>query len=146
MSWQVARKRPGRKVKQERVYVSLNKRGEIAMNEQAFRAIGQPASVTLLYDTDARLLGVKYPVAIDRHFFTARRYGRGRKMRIVRAARLLKQIGITVGRTLVFENVSVEAFKPGEPMLVLDLNHTRFARQNSDQAAFAAAARFKAGV
>ena len=119
-SWQIARQRPGRKIKQRRIYVSLNRRGEIALNERAFREIGQPASVTLLYDVKTRTIGIKYPVVMDRHFFPARRYGRGRRMRIVRAARMLKQFGIEVDATLVFPNVEVKAYGR-EPMLVFSL-------------------------
>jgi hypothetical protein len=110
--------------KAPRVYVSLNRRGEIAMNAEAFKRIGQPASVTLLYDANRRTIGVKYPVAMDRHFFPARGYGRGRRMRIVRAARLLKQFGIEVERTLVFADVGTATFDEAR-MLVLDLDNAR---------------------
>src|SRR5476651_766561 len=106
-SWQIVRQRRRKAMKQPRIHVSLNRRGEIAMNAEAFKRIGQPASVTLLYDAKTRSIGVKYPVARDLHFFPARRYGRGRRMRIVRAARMLKQFGIEVDRTLVFNNVEV---------------------------------------
>lgn len=94
------------------------------MNERAFREIGRPANVTLLYDATTQRIGVKFPVSIDRHFFPARRYGRGRRMRIVRAARMLKQFGIEVERTLVFQGVRVEKFRK-EPMLVLELESAR---------------------
>ena len=123
-SWQIVRQRPRKAPVQRRIYVSLNRRGEIAMNERAFAAIGRPASVTLLYDARTRSIGVKCPVAMDQHFFPARRYGRGRRMRIVRAARMLKQFGIEVAATLVFPNVEVRLFGK-EPMLVLALGEAR---------------------
>jgi hypothetical protein len=81
----------------------------------------RPASVTLLYDSQARIIGVKYPVSADRQFFMARRYGRNRKMRIVRAARALKQFVIRVEHILKFYNPPVVTFR-NEPMLLLDLN------------------------
>jgi hypothetical protein len=40
----------------------------------------------------------------------ARRYGRDRKMRIVRAARALKQFGISVEQTLKFYNPPVVTY------------------------------------
>ena len=123
-SWQIVRQRSRKSRVQGRIYVSLNRRGEIAMNAEAFKRIGEPASVTLLYDEKTRVIGVKFPVVMDRHFFPARRYGRGRRMRIVRAARMLKQLGIEVAATLVFPNVEVRAFGK-EPMLVLGLNTAR---------------------
>ena len=101
--------------------MSINKRGEIAMNAEAYQRIKSPASVTLLYDTDSRRIAIKYPVAPDQNFFPVRRYGRGRKMRIVRAARLLKQFGITVERTLIYKTPETQ-FLDGHPMLVLKLD------------------------
>lgn len=120
-SWKVAVRERPREWKMRRLYVSLNRRGEIAMNEAAFHEIGRPANVTLLYDERTRCIGVKYPVPVDRHFYPARRYGRGRRMRIVRAARMLKQFGIEVERTLRFPDVRVEIFRK-ERMLVLELD------------------------
>ena len=86
--WTIAIKPRPRRPGGERVYVSINKRGEIAMNAEAFRRIGQPATVTLLYDDVHKRIGVKFPVPLDRNFFPVRRYGRGQQMRIVRAAKL----------------------------------------------------------
>jgi hypothetical protein len=109
--------------RRERMYVSLNKRGEIVMNGRAFDEIGPTANVTLMYDAERRAIGVKRPVGKDRHFFPVRRYGRGQRMHIVRAAKLLEQFGITIERTRVFEDISVEVFE-GEPMLLLELDST----------------------
>ena len=124
MSWQVVKEREleRRAAAEPEIYVSLNRRGEIALNKHAFAAIREPYNVTLLYDPEARTIGVKFPVALDGNFFAAQPYGRGRRMRIVRAARLLKQFDIEVTRTLAFRDVRVEDLRPGEPMLVLDLD------------------------
>ena len=91
------------------------------MNAAAFREIDEPASVTLLYQATKRRIGVKCPVAADENFFRVRRYGRGRRMRIVRAGRLLKQFGVEIGRTLIFANAETVTFR-GSPMLVLPLD------------------------
>ena len=101
-------------------YVSLNKRGEIALNDRAFAAIMRPASVTLLYDPQTHTIGVKFPVTADSNFYMARRYGRERKMRIIRANRALKQFGIRVEHTLKFHNPPVISYR-NEPMLLLEL-------------------------
>lgn len=123
-AWNIALSRETKRPRDRPLYVSLNKRGEIAMNARAFAAIGSPYNVTLLYDEGKRSIGVKFPVSADGHFFPVKRYGRGRRMRIVRAARLLKQFGIAVERTLVFSPVRVETFRQ-EPMLVLELDTAR---------------------
>ena len=133
--WQIVRQRSRKAAVEGRIYVSLNRRGEIAMNERAFREIGRPASVTLLYDADTRSIGVKFPVAIDRHFFPARAYGRGRRMRIVRAALMLKQFGIEVERTLVFVGARSVKFQ-GSPMLILSLEEAKVVSRRADRAEF----------
>lgn len=122
--WKIATEKPRRRQKAVRVYVSLNKRGEIVMNEPAWKFIGDPASVTLLFYPEKKYIGVKYPLAIDRHFFMMRRYGRGRRNRIVRARRLLKQFGIEIDRTIIFNSIQMVNYQ-GSPMLLLDLGDTR---------------------
>ena len=122
--WRIATTRRRRKRKEVRVYVSLNKRGEIVMNEPAWKFIRDPASVTLLYDAASRSIGVKCPLAIDRHFFMMRRYGRGRRNRIVRGGRMLKQFGIEVDKTIVFNSIQMVNYD-GSPMLLLNLDNTR---------------------
>ena len=104
------------------------------MNASAFKAIKEPANVTLLYwrpregagsgELRSGAIGVKYPVAADRNFFPVRRYGRGRKMRIVRGGRLLKQFGLELERTLSWTDPEMVEFR-GEPMLVLWLDAGR---------------------
>jgi hypothetical protein len=61
-------------------------------------------------------------VSRDANFFLARRYGRDRKMRIVRASRLLKQFGLQLEHTLKFHNTPVVIYR-NEPMLLLELAH-----------------------
>jgi hypothetical protein len=101
------------------------------MNAAAFHAIGEPANVALFYRPSGGecgmqkapmgTIGVKFPVWQDREFFPVRQYGRGQKMRIVRAWRLFKQFDLRLDRTLVFKNVEVTLLD-GQPMLVLDLD------------------------
>jgi len=119
--WRIAIKPRPRRPGGERVYVSINKRGEIAMNAEAFRRIGQPATVTLLYDATHKRIGLKFPVPADRNFFPVRRYGRGQQMRIVRAGRLLKQFNLKITQTLIYPHCPTINLN-GHPMLVLDLS------------------------
>ncbi len=122
--WQIAKK-PLRKARPGPFrYVSLNKRGEIVINPAAWGEMGETYNVTLLYDEAKRRIGVKFPVAGDGHFFAVCRYGRGRKLRVVRAARLLKQFGIEIDKTQVFSRPEVVRFD-GVPMIVLELDKAR---------------------
>ena len=119
--WQIAEPRRRKPKPEPRIYVSLNARGEIAMNAEAFWQIDEPVRVTLMYNAKRRTIGVKYSVGADEHFFRVRGYGRGRRMRIVRAGRLLKQFDIPLDRTLVFTDIEIIEHK-GARMLLLELD------------------------
>lgn len=119
--WEITKQRKRAQRKAAGVYVSLNKRGEIVMNAAAFRRIDEPANVTLLYDAKKGRVGVKFPHWTDENFFKVRNYGRGRRNRIVRGGRMLKQFGIVIEKTLVFRDPPLER-KDGHPMLVLQLD------------------------
>ena len=142
-NWDVAISRQTKRQRQRPAYVSLNKRGEIAMNDRAFKLIRCPYNVTLLYLPPAEedgpgqgttaaalghrsferrgVLGVKFPVWQDADCFPVRRYGRGGRMRIVRAAYALKQFGIRVDHTLKFYDPPVVTYR-NEPMILLELD------------------------
>ena len=114
-----------KKVRVGRVYASLNRRGEIAMSGAAWEAIGGPWKVALVYDRAGRRIGVKFYEYSDASSYPVKPYGRGGRMRIVRASRLLERFGLSVKETLVFENAAVvESGKV--KMLVLELG-PRFA-------------------
>ena len=119
--WKIVEQRRRKERAGRRIYVSLNGRGEIAMNPEAFWQIDEPVNVTLLYDVKRRMIGVKVSVTADGDFFRVRRYGRGGRMRIVRAGRLLKQFGLTVERTLVFTGIEFTDYK-GAAMMLLSLD------------------------
>ena len=114
---------------QPRLYVSLNKRGEIAINPAAWGALEKAVRVTLYYDKQTRQIGVKAQGFGERQWFPARAYGRGGRLRVVRAMRLLKQFGVVVETTLVFEDVKVTMMGK-DPMLVLEMDKAeRISRQ-----------------
>jgi hypothetical protein len=135
-NWEIAEGRAVKVQMEWAPYVSLNKRGEIAMNDAAWGAIGRPWNVTLLYrppTTPASghpssgrrgAIGIKFPVFEDSGYefepFPVRMYGRGRRMRIVRAMRMLKQYRIEVTETLQFVDPEIEKYD-GEKMIVLEL-------------------------
>jgi hypothetical protein len=104
--------------------VSINKRGEIVLSRSARRLLNETNYVSLHYDPDRHCIGVKYP-KLPEHFFKLRRYGREGRMRVVRASRFFKQVGIETRETLIFRHPALE---PG-PMLVLEL---RMANNSND--------------
>ena len=118
--WQIVHNEKRSRVPSARLYVSLNKRGEIVINPAAWRWMGDIYNVTLLYDAERRLIGVKSPVALDRHFFPVGRCGRGTRQHIIHARRLIKQFEINVNETLIFQNIEMTYYN-GERILILDL-------------------------
>ena len=136
-NWDIAISRQTKRQRARGPYVSLNKRGEIAMNDQAFKLIGCPYNVALLYlppsiisaneivtalgGVPKGIIGVKFPVSQDLYFYPVRRYGRGGRMRIIRAAHALNQFGISTDHTLKFYNPPILYYR-NEPMLVLELD------------------------
>jgi hypothetical protein len=118
--WLIVERRLGKRRQRRGRYVSINKRGEIAMNDDAWSAIRRAYNVTLLWNPRQRIIGVKFPRSVDRNFFPTRGYGRGRKMRVVRAGRLLKAAGLVIPETLRFPNTELVMWGE-DPMLVLRL-------------------------
>ena len=108
---------PKRLERWEYLYASINSRGDIAFNALLHRDLRDTASVELFYDPETQCIGIRYPTPGDKHFFRVRSHGRNGRSSVVRAARLLKQFGIKIDRTLVFEDIHVT----DGPMLVLDL-------------------------
>jgi hypothetical protein len=98
-------------------YVSINPRGEIALNSAAHRLMGGVNYVSLHYDPETNRIGIK-ELSFDEHIFDLRKYGRRGRMKVVRAKRLLKKFGIRIEQTLRFTKITRE---PGL-MLVLDLS------------------------
>lgn len=122
--WEIVDRPRGRGERERRIYASLNPRGEIVLNAEAFERIKKPASVTLLYNEEKRQIAVKYPIREDRNFFLVRRCGRGRRNLIIRAERMLKQFDISIGQTLIFKDIKLELVG-GHPALLLDLDNAK---------------------
>jgi hypothetical protein len=108
-------------------YVSINSRGEIVINAAARELLNGANYVHLFYDAETNRLGIAWPKMDDYGLetFTLRRHGRGGRLRIIRARRLLKQFGITITETLVFRDIKLES----GPMLVFDLCESEYKKR-----------------
>ncbi len=85
----------------ERLYATLNPRGEFVINLQTYIKLNEPEAVVLLYDPDTRTIGVKpsrldVPNAIQVHIRHAR-YNR-----VIRSRPFLKENGIELNGTIQF--------------------------------------------
>lgn len=102
-------------------YVSLNQYGDIILNKIAHESLGSPETCALLYDRERLTIGIK-PSPIDmNNAFPLRPRGPHGGVRI-RAHRLLRDFGIAVSQTLVFDGCQID----NRGILILD---TRMARE-----------------
>lgn len=100
------------------IYVSINRFGVIVLNRRAIAALGQPKTVSLLFDGDNGAIGLKPCKAIMPNAFPLVPRGRCGNQ-IIRALAFCKEHEIDPSGTIRFLNAEME-----NDVLVLDLNHT----------------------
>lgn len=118
------------------VYVTMNSKGTIVMNREAYERMGAPAAFNLLYDSANNTIGLKPTAAAMRNAYPALVSGRhgGRKLS---AYRLITECGLCIDETLEFRDAEIDQ----DGILVLNLrtakvsnralNHPK--RKNKDQ-------------
>ncbi len=99
-----------------RLYVTMNRRGEIAMNGMTYERLGSPEAFLVMFDKTNSRIALKPTRAVMKNAYPARKYGR-RGARIVRAYRLLTEFGILVPDTIEFKDAEIST----EGHLILDL-------------------------
>ena len=100
----------------DRLYVTINPRGDFVVNMQTFLAMNEPEAVVLLYDKNSRSIGVRrsrttVPNAILVHTRHAR-YNR-----VFRSKKFLVKHGIVLKNTVQFPTAIIDE----EGVLVLNL-------------------------
>jgi hypothetical protein len=88
--------------------ISLNARGEIAMNDATWNELGRPWFVVVLFEPASRLIGIRFAKPETRNALPVRLYGAS-KARVVRARRLLRQFDIEITETLRFASPRLAA-------------------------------------
>ena len=98
------------------VYVTMNSKGTIVMNREAYERLGAPAAFNLLYDSANNTIGLKPTAAAMRNAYPALKSGRhgGRK---VAAYRVITECGLHIGDTLEFPDAEIDQ----DGILVLNL-------------------------
>jgi len=114
-SWQKCLKPEAAQKRRPKICISLNRRGDIALNAAAWNALGRCWCVVLLFDAAARRIGLQPVNPGEANAFTLRRT-RSLGAKVIRAARLMKQFGIEIAETIRFPAPEVEG-----RVLVLDL-------------------------
>jgi hypothetical protein len=81
-------------------HVTVQKRGTLSLNRSAFEALGAPDAVKLLYDRDARIIGLRAVPAADPDASLVRASSRGRGPWVVSAMAFTKFYGIDTSTTV----------------------------------------------
>ena len=97
-------------------YVTMNRKGQIAMNRKTYEAFGEPVAVNLFFDKVNNRIGLKPTALAARNAFPVAKQGRhGGKM--VRAYRMMQEFGIDLPETIQFRDVEIDE----DGILILDL-------------------------
>src|SRR5437868_6045895 len=81
-----------------RLYATMNRKGEIALNKITYKRVGEPTAFIILYNRPNSLIALKPTADGVRNSYPVRRHGR-KGGRIVRAFRLLTEYGIKLPDT-----------------------------------------------
>ena len=94
-----APQRPGRRKLQP--YASINPRGEIVLNPTVFPLLEGWNYVALHYDDATGNLAITRPTWTGR-IYNVKKFGRKKRLRVVRAARFLNHLGLKIEKTMIF--------------------------------------------
>lgn len=102
-----------------RVYVTLNRKGEIIMNGTAYRRAGEPAAFLVMYNKPNSLIALKPTALAMRDAYPVRK--QGRRCHVIRVLRLLNDHNIKLPDTIEFRDADVDM----DGILILDLRTAR---------------------
>lgn len=105
---------------QSRIFVTMNRKGEIVLNGMAWRRMGEPAAFLVMYNQPNSLIALKPMAAAMKNAYPARKHGRS-DGRVVRAFRLLTEYGIKLPDTVEFRDAEIDM----DGQLILDLRTAR---------------------
>ncbi|MBK9216595.1 MAG: hypothetical protein IPM59_13560 [Chloracidobacterium sp.] len=94
------------RVPRNAVTVTLNHRGVLRLNPKAFEAIGAPKAVTLHYDENERIIGIKPEDIRRRNAFPLKIKDYGRN-RVVHILPFCKHWMIKIERTVLFHEIDM---------------------------------------
>ena len=120
VEWEILPKDDGIAPNSSGVYVTINRRGAIALNKVAYGRMGEPAAFLIMFDkTNSRIM-LKPAALATKHAYRA---GKNRKRGgpLVRAYRLITQFGVKIPETLEFKDAEIDI----DGQLVLDLRTAR---------------------
>jgi hypothetical protein len=105
--------------RRQRVRVTLNKHRTMVLNQVAYKGIGEPKAVELMFDANRNMIGLRRCDPAKKNAFHIRPSKQGRHVSIALGA-FLTHFEIKPTRTVLFEDPSLDA----SGLLTLDLTKT----------------------
>ena len=102
------------------VYVTMNRKGEIALNKVAYKRVGEPTAFLIYFNRPNNMVALKPTAAAIKNAYPVRKQGR-RGGRVVRAFRLLTEFGLKLPDTVEFKDPEIDR----DRQLILDLRTAR---------------------
>lgn len=127
LDWKVV-PRGDRHFSDTRTYVTMNRKGEIALNGAAWRRIGEPTAVLVMYNPPNSLIMLKPTNESATNAFPVRKRGR-RDGRVIRVFRLLTEFNLKLPDTIEFSDPEIDI----DCQLVLDLRTARVSARAHSQ-------------
>ncbi|MBP7474216.1 MAG: hypothetical protein KA810_03070 [Pyrinomonadaceae bacterium] len=118
--WNELKERPRRRQRVLKPYASINPRGEIVLNAAVFPHLEGNYYVALHYDDATGDIAITRPTWTGR-VYNVKKFGRKKRLRVVRAMRFLNHLGLKIEKTMQFTQITPH---PGGT-LVLNLTSAR---------------------
>ena len=106
------------------LYVTMNRKGEIALSRITYEKLGEPAAFNLLFDMVNNRIGLKPTALAARNAYPVAKQGR-HGGRVVRAYRMTQEFGIDLPETIRFHNVEIDQ----DGILILDLRTAKVSQR-----------------
>jgi hypothetical protein len=103
----------------EKLYVSINGKGQILLNKKAVDCLEAPATVVLFFSKPSQKIGIRAARSIDKGAFPLKTRPLSHS-RMVHASPFCRNYGIRVNGTVSFVGIKLD----NDGLLVLDLNKT----------------------
>lgn len=100
----------------DRVHVSINRKGVMFVNGNAYQKLGKPEAVVLLFDRKEKIIGLNPAPTSVKGAFRLKDHSKGRH-RIINAAPFCRKFGIRIDATSAFVQPRLDS----DGILLLDL-------------------------
>ncbi|MEQ1603472.1 MAG: hypothetical protein ABL999_01235 [Pyrinomonadaceae bacterium] len=107
------------KPREDRLYLSLNSKGQIFINRHAVEALGSPQAVELLFSKPTTRIGIRRVAPHETSAFPLKERPDG-QAKMIHASPFCRNHGIRVTGTVAFNHVELNE----DAMLILDLTDT----------------------